>query len=198
MCLIDHCTACHAVNTYTRLRQNYKNTPSLTEQERLISERVVRACNRSQLVMEKMGAAESDLKAYSTRKSASETLSSQSVTTQLRVAEWCKYRMRGAFITAGVLTAGLISFRQGNSQLGQKLMRARVVVQGATVALMVKFRSLYLTIPYPESVNRHSIGNRAMNQFKGIYIMKARLINVCTNLENNPRVHDHPDLLISN
>ncbi|WOK96393.1 RING-H2 finger protein ATL48-like isoform X1 [Canna indica] len=43
----------------------------------------------------------------------------------------------GALITAGVLTAGLVSFRQGNSQLGQKLMRARVVVQGATVALMV-------------------------------------------------------------
>ncbi|KAL8467320.1 hypothetical protein ACS0TY_036153 [Phlomoides rotata] len=43
----------------------------------------------------------------------------------------------GAFMTAGVLTAGLISFKQGNSQLGQKLMRARVVVQGATVALMV-------------------------------------------------------------
>ncbi|CAA2956198.1 RING-H2 finger ATL48-like [Olea europaea subsp. europaea] len=42
-----------------------------------------------------------------------------------------------ALITAGVLTAGLISFRQGNSHLGQKLMRARVVVQGATVALMV-------------------------------------------------------------
>ncbi|KAL3641834.1 RING-H2 finger protein atl48 [Castilleja foliolosa] len=43
----------------------------------------------------------------------------------------------GAFMTAGVLTAGLISFRRGNSQLGQKLMRARVVAQGATVALMV-------------------------------------------------------------
>lgn len=43
----------------------------------------------------------------------------------------------GAFVTAGVLTAGLISFRQGNSRLGQVLMRARVVVQGATVALMV-------------------------------------------------------------
>ncbi|CAN6448619.1 unnamed protein product [Victoria cruziana] len=43
----------------------------------------------------------------------------------------------GALITAGVLTAGLISFRQGNSQLGQKLMRARVVAQGATVALML-------------------------------------------------------------
>lgn len=40
-------------------------------------------------------------------------------------------------MTAGVLTAGLISFKQGNSLLGQKLMRARVVVQGATVALMV-------------------------------------------------------------
>ncbi|CAL2261510.1 unnamed protein product [Prunus armeniaca] len=43
----------------------------------------------------------------------------------------------GALLTAGVLTAGLISFRQGNSQLGQKLMRARVVAQGGTVALMV-------------------------------------------------------------
>jgi hypothetical protein len=43
----------------------------------------------------------------------------------------------GALMTAGVLTAGLISFRRGNSQLGQVLMRARVVVQGATVALMV-------------------------------------------------------------
>ncbi|GFY95999.1 hypoxia-responsive family protein [Actinidia rufa] len=43
----------------------------------------------------------------------------------------------GAFMTAGVLAAGLISFKRGNSQLGQQLMRARVVVQGATVALMV-------------------------------------------------------------
>ncbi|XP_047332971.1 RING-H2 finger protein ATL48-like [Impatiens glandulifera] len=43
----------------------------------------------------------------------------------------------GALLTAGVLTAGLISFRQGNSELGQKLMRVRVVFQGATVALML-------------------------------------------------------------
>lgn len=43
----------------------------------------------------------------------------------------------GALLTAGVLTAGLISFKQGNSHLGQMLMRARVVAQGATVALMV-------------------------------------------------------------
>ncbi|KAK6920748.1 Hypoxia induced protein, domain [Dillenia turbinata] len=50
----------------------------------------------------------------------------------------CRFMLvTGALLTAGVLTAGLISFRQGNSQLGQKLMRARVVVQGATVALMV-------------------------------------------------------------
>ncbi|KAG0470279.1 hypothetical protein HPP92_016979 [Vanilla planifolia] len=33
--------------------------------------------------------------------------------------------------------------RQGNSQLGQKLMRARVVVQGATVALMVGSAGYY-------------------------------------------------------
>lgn len=42
----------------------------------------------------------------------------------------------GWLLTVGVLTAGLISFRHGNSRLGQKLMRARVVPQGATVALM--------------------------------------------------------------
>lgn len=40
-------------------------------------------------------------------------------------------------MTAGVLTAGLISFKKGNSHLGQQLMRARVVAQGATVALML-------------------------------------------------------------
>ncbi|KAG0471906.1 hypothetical protein HPP92_016452 [Vanilla planifolia] len=49
----------------------------------------------------------------------------------------------GALLTAGVLTFGLVSFRQGNSQLGQKLMRARVVVQGATVALMVGSAGYY-------------------------------------------------------
>ena len=49
----------------------------------------------------------------------------------------CCGLISGAFMTAGVLAAGLISFKRGNSQLGQQLMRARVVVQGATVALMV-------------------------------------------------------------
>jgi hypothetical protein len=51
--------------------------------------------------------------------------------------DWLFITIAGALMTAGVLTAGLISFRRGNSQLGQVLMRARVVVQGATVALMV-------------------------------------------------------------
>ncbi|CBI34952.3 hypothetical protein PVL29_019169 [Vitis rotundifolia] len=49
----------------------------------------------------------------------------------------------GALLTAGVLTAGLISFKKGNSHLGQKLMRARVVVQGATVALMLSTAYYY-------------------------------------------------------
>ncbi|PRQ17352.1 putative hypoxia induced protein [Rosa chinensis] len=57
----------------------------------------------------------------------------------------------GAFLTAAVLTAGLISFRQGNSQLGQKLMRARVVVQGATVALMVGTAYYYGENPWKKS-----------------------------------------------
>ncbi|KAK7300397.1 hypothetical protein RJT34_11241 [Clitoria ternatea] len=57
----------------------------------------------------------------------------------------------GALITAGVLTAGLISFRQGNSNLGQKLMRARVVVQGATVALMVGTAYYYGDTPWRSS-----------------------------------------------
>ncbi|CAJ2664399.1 RING-H2 finger protein ATL48-like [Trifolium pratense] len=57
----------------------------------------------------------------------------------------------GALITAGVLTAGLISFRRGNSQLGQKLMRARVVVQGATVALMVGTAYYYGDNPWQQT-----------------------------------------------
>lgn len=60
-------------------------------------------------------------------------------------------KFSGALITAGVLTAGLISFRQGNSQLGQKLMRARVVVQGATVALMVSTAYYYGGNPWKSS-----------------------------------------------
>jgi len=59
--------------------------------------------------------------------------------------------LSGALVTAGVLTAGLISFRQGNSQLGQKLMRARVVVQGATVALMVGTAFYYGENPWRSS-----------------------------------------------
>ncbi|KAJ8753546.1 hypothetical protein K2173_022787 [Erythroxylum novogranatense] len=57
----------------------------------------------------------------------------------------------GALMTAGVLTAGLISFKRGNSQLGQTLMRARVVAQGATVALMVGTAFYYGDNPWKKS-----------------------------------------------
>eukprot|EP00897_Mesotaenium_endlicherianum_P000884 jgi/Mesen1/10797/ME000092S10282 len=43
----------------------------------------------------------------------------------------------GALATAGVLVAGLVSFKQGNYNRSQHFMRARVVFQAATVALMV-------------------------------------------------------------
>eukprot|EP00475_Leptophrys_vorax_P019722 TRINITY_DN27028_c0_g1_i1.p2 TRINITY_DN27028_c0_g1~~TRINITY_DN27028_c0_g1_i1.p2 ORF type:complete len:120 (+),score=13.77 TRINITY_DN27028_c0_g1_i1:236-595(+) len=43
----------------------------------------------------------------------------------------------GALVTAGVLVAGLVSFKKGNDRRSQMLMRARVVAQGATVALMI-------------------------------------------------------------
>jgi hypothetical protein len=43
----------------------------------------------------------------------------------------------GALATLGVLVGGLISFRQGNHNRSQALMRARVAFQGLTVALMV-------------------------------------------------------------
>ncbi|KAL6768511.1 hypothetical protein ACKKBF_B11020 [Auxenochlorella protothecoides x Auxenochlorella symbiontica] len=43
----------------------------------------------------------------------------------------------GCGVTAGVLFAGLVAFKKGNQGLSQKMMRARVIAQGATVALMV-------------------------------------------------------------
>ncbi|KAH0747616.1 hypothetical protein KY285_009273 [Solanum tuberosum] len=57
--------------------------------------------------------------------------------TRILIVQFMTLSISGAFLTAGVLTAGLISFKRGNSQLGQQLMRARVLVQGGTVALMV-------------------------------------------------------------
>ena len=43
----------------------------------------------------------------------------------------------GAATTAAVLFGGLVSFRSGNFNLSQKMMRYRVLAQGATVGLMV-------------------------------------------------------------
>mmetsp|Transcript_14001 Transcript_14001/g.22886 ORF Transcript_14001/g.22886 Transcript_14001/m.22886 type:complete len:102 (-) Transcript_14001:33-338(-) len=42
----------------------------------------------------------------------------------------------GAFVTAGVLGAGFLSFKRGNQQLSQKMMRARVVAQLATITAL--------------------------------------------------------------
>jgi hypothetical protein len=43
----------------------------------------------------------------------------------------------GAATTAAVLFGGLVSFRSGNFNLSQKMMRYRVLAQGGTVGLMV-------------------------------------------------------------
>lgn len=43
----------------------------------------------------------------------------------------------GALATAGVLVGGLVAFRKGNKSLSQSMMRARVLVQGGTVAIML-------------------------------------------------------------
>lgn len=42
----------------------------------------------------------------------------------------------GSAVTAGILVAGLLSFRAGNTQLSQQLMRARVLAQGATLGVL--------------------------------------------------------------
>ncbi|KAL4430569.1 hypothetical protein ABPG77_005809 [Micractinium sp. CCAP 211/92] len=43
----------------------------------------------------------------------------------------------GAVATGGVLLGGLVAFKNGKSALAQQFMRARVLAQGITVAIMV-------------------------------------------------------------
>lgn len=45
--------------------------------------------------------------------------------------------LAGCGVTAGVLIVGLLAFKQGNSALSQRMMRARVLAQAGTVAVMV-------------------------------------------------------------
>ncbi|KAK9859301.1 hypothetical protein WJX84_011778 [Apatococcus fuscideae] len=45
--------------------------------------------------------------------------------------------LAGAGVTAGVLIAGLMFFNKGNDRMSQHMMRARVIAQGVTVAIMV-------------------------------------------------------------
>lgn len=45
--------------------------------------------------------------------------------------------LAGALGTAAVLMGGLVAFKKGNKQLSQTMMRARIIAQGATVAIML-------------------------------------------------------------
>lgn len=40
-------------------------------------------------------------------------------------------------MTGAILCAGLVAFKSGNKNMSQHMMRARVLAQGATVAVMV-------------------------------------------------------------
>lgn len=42
----------------------------------------------------------------------------------------------GAALTAGVLLRGLVAFHRGNARLSQRMMRLRVVAQGATLVAL--------------------------------------------------------------
>jgi len=42
----------------------------------------------------------------------------------------------GCAVTAGVLVGGIVSFHKGNVRMSQKMMRARVLAQGATLAAL--------------------------------------------------------------
>lgn len=43
----------------------------------------------------------------------------------------------GCLLTAGVLSYGLWSFRKGNREMSQYMMRARIAAQGFTVAALI-------------------------------------------------------------
>ena len=49
----------------------------------------------------------------------------------------CCVSVAGALATAGVLMGGLVAFKKGNKALSQTMMRARIIAQGATVAIML-------------------------------------------------------------
>mmetsp|Transcript_15914 Transcript_15914/g.45590 ORF Transcript_15914/g.45590 Transcript_15914/m.45590 type:complete len:91 (-) Transcript_15914:554-826(-) len=67
----------------------------------------------------------------------------QATGTQIPDAEWYQTRKRsplvllGAGVTAAILGAGLFAYKSGNKNMSQTMMRARVVAQGVTVAIMM-------------------------------------------------------------
>lgn len=67
----------------------------------------------------------------------------RATSTQIPDAEWHQARKRsplvllGAGVTAAILGAGLFAYKSGNKNMSQTMMRARVVAQGVTVAIMM-------------------------------------------------------------
>ncbi|CAM9703035.1 unnamed protein product [Phaeothamnion confervicola] len=62
------------------------------------------------------------------------------------VSTWAKFQRKakddpfvpiGAFATIAFLGSGLYAFQKGHQRLSQKLMRGRVLAQGATVAVLM-------------------------------------------------------------
>lgn len=64
-----------------------------------------------------------------------------------------------AMATFGTLVAGLAAFHRKNASLSQRLMRARVIAQGATVASMVGggLHHMYQERNEPEDMNRYRL-----------------------------------------
>lgn len=59
-----------------------------------------------------------------------------------RITFWEKARREpwvpaGVALTTGILIAGIYTLRTGNKHLSQKLMRARLIAQGATVVMIM-------------------------------------------------------------
>ncbi|CAM9423441.1 unnamed protein product [Laminaria digitata] len=62
----------------------------------------------------------------------------------------------GALATVGFLVSGIYSFKKGNKQLSQKLMRGRVVAQGFTILVMTA--GLYMA--GPPDMHRQTVENK--------------------------------------
>ncbi|KAH9310679.1 hypothetical protein KI387_025714, partial [Taxus chinensis] len=95
-----------------------------------------------------------------------------------------------AFATAGVLAAGLISFRNGNYMLSQKLMRARVLLQGGTVALM---SVLYIGLGYMVFVPCYKVHDLGFRDCFVFYVLSWKFKSYHRGLVDIMKVHQSHD-----